>query len=182
MRRLKEIRRCPKFESRDQGWVARDWVFDTRKSPVSNLRDASLFYAPHHHFAFLLSRSPPASLHKKRTRRWTGPLGKPSCFQTRGRWWAVGDLSCAHVYFNEDDRWNSVFFCAVSQAETERVHCPEWYQWTGESVPYHEGTGWLHQADGWKFCQMGLCVFLTFPSLLLKFALWHFSCPGRHGI
>lgn len=27
------------------------------------------FYAPHHHFAFLLSRSPPASLHKKRTRR-----------------------------------------------------------------------------------------------------------------
>ena len=32
-----------KFESRDQGLVARDWVFDTRKSPVSNLRGASLF-------------------------------------------------------------------------------------------------------------------------------------------
>ena len=58
------------------------------------------------------------------------------------------------------------------QAETESAHCPEWYRWTGESVPYHEDTGWLHQADGWKFCQMGLCVLLTFSIT----PLWNWPC------
>ena len=58
-----------KFESRDQGRVARDWVFDTRKSLVSNLRSASIFLCTAPPFRISPLSLSPVSLHKKRTRR-----------------------------------------------------------------------------------------------------------------
>ena len=58
----------------DQGLVARDQVCGTRKTLISNLCGASDFYAPHHHFTFLISHSRETF---KRNQRAAQPTGEP---------------------------------------------------------------------------------------------------------